>query len=188
MSTETRENARTEGGLQRAAGWLALAGFFVYALAAPHSIAGSWMGLSAAVLAWIVRAVATRRTGVRRTPLDLPLWLFFAWTALSCFLSAEPRVSIPKLINVSTLLMFYLAQSLLTRRTAVLLACVLIVSPSAGARTTSALRAGRDITRPSPSRFRSSRNSRSASRSPRGFDANVTRRTRAKLRRTRARG
>src|SRR5947209_5213223 len=132
MSTETRENARTEGGLQRAAGWLALAGFFVYALAAPHSIAGSWMGLSAAVLAWIVRAVATRRTGVRRTPLDLPLWLFFAWTALSCFLSAEPRVSIPKLINVSTLLMFYLAQSLLTRRTAVMLACVLIISASAG--------------------------------------------------------
>jgi hypothetical protein len=120
-------------GLARAAERLGLAGFAVYALAAPHSIAVSWMGLSAAVLAWLVRLLATRRAGTKRTPLDLPLWLFFGWTALSCLLSAEPRVSIPKLINVSTLLMFYLAQSMLTRRAAVLLAMLLIVSGSAGA-------------------------------------------------------
>ncbi|HST53028.1 MAG TPA: O-antigen ligase family protein [Pyrinomonadaceae bacterium] len=132
MSTETIENSHAEGRLARAARWLTLAGFLIYALAAAHSIAASWIGLSAAILAWLVRAAATRRTGVRRTPLDLPLWLFFAWTALSCFLSAEPRVSIPKLVNVSTLLMFYLTQSMLTRRNAILLACVLIVSASAG--------------------------------------------------------
>src|SRR5205823_6134271 len=170
--------------------------------AAPHSIAASWMGLSAVVLAWLVRALATRRTGIRRTPLDLPLWLFFAWTAASCFLSAEPRLSIPKLINVSTFLMFYLAQSFLTRRVAVSLACVLIVSASAGAlwgagelvvgrgvvvRALSAdslLRAetppgARDPTRPSPSFYRSTRNSRSASRSPSGFDAKAHARTHA---------
>jgi hypothetical protein len=40
---------------------------------------------------------------------------------------------VPKLINVSTLLMFYLTQALVTRRTAVLLAVLLIVSGSAGA-------------------------------------------------------
>src|SRR5947209_20474172 len=114
MTTETRENIQSEGRLARAAMWLALAGFIVYALAAPHSIAASWMGLSAAILAWIARAVATRRTRIRRTRLDLPLGFFFVWTALSCFLSAEPRVSVPKLINVITLLMFYLTQSLLT--------------------------------------------------------------------------
>src|SRR5256714_4749160 len=133
MRAPTDENARAHGRLSGATERLALAGFFVYALAAPHSIAASWMGLSAAVLAWLVRALATRRTGIRRTPLDLPLWLFFAWTAASCFLSAEPRLSIPKLINVSTFLMFYLAQSFLTRKRAVSLACVLIVSASAGA-------------------------------------------------------
>jgi hypothetical protein len=132
MTTETRESVQSEGRLARAATWLALAGFIVNAMAAPHSIAASWMGLSAAILAWVVRAVATRRTSVRRTRLDLPLGFFFAWTALSCFLSAEPRVSVPKLINVITLLMFYLTQSLLTRRTAVLLACVLVVSGAAG--------------------------------------------------------
>jgi hypothetical protein len=133
MLTGTDENVRRAGRLGRAAERLGLAGFVVYALAAPHSIAVSWMGLSAAILAWLVRSLATRRTGIRRTRLDLPLWLFFAWTALSCFLSAEPRESVPKLINVSTLLMFYLAQSLLTRRTAVMLAGLLIFSGSAGA-------------------------------------------------------
>jgi hypothetical protein len=70
---------------------------------------------------------------LRRTPLDLPLWLFFAWTVLSCLLSEEPRVSVPKLINVSTLLMFYLTQALVTRRTAVWLAALLVLSGSAGA-------------------------------------------------------
>ena len=39
----------------------------------------------------------------------------------------------PKLVNVSTLLMFYLAQALLTRRAAVGLAGLLILSGSAGA-------------------------------------------------------
>ena len=106
MSTETAENAPPEARAERAATRLALAGFVVYAAAAPHSIAGSWMGLSAAVLAWILRTAATRRANVRRTPLDLPLRLFIGWTVLSCALSAEPRVSLPKLVNVATFLMF----------------------------------------------------------------------------------
>jgi O-antigen ligase/polysaccharide polymerase Wzy-like membrane protein len=121
------------GRFARASQWFGLAGFALYALAAPHSIAVSWIGLSFAVLGWLGRTLATRRLGLRRTPLDLPLWLFFIWTALSCFLSEEPRVSVPKLINVCTLLMFYLTQALVTRRAAVLLAALLILSGSAGA-------------------------------------------------------
>src|SRR5215213_9336512 len=127
------ETETVSGRFARAAEKLGLAGFALYALAAPHSIAVSWMGLSFAVLGWLARTFATRRSGLRRTPLDLPLWLFFAWTALSCFLSEEPRVSVPKLINVSTLLMFYLTQALVTRRAAVLLAALLILSGAAGA-------------------------------------------------------
>jgi hypothetical protein len=136
MHIKTDENGEPEtapSGFARAAQRLGLAGFALYALAAPHSIAVSWIGLSFAVLGWLMRTLATRRLGLRRTPLDLPLWLFFAWTALSCFLSEEPRVSVPKLINVSTLLMFYLTQALVTRRTAVLLAALMILSGSAGA-------------------------------------------------------
>ena len=121
------------GALARAGGRLGFAGFALYALAAPHSIAVSWVGLSFAVLGWLARTAATRRAGFRRTPLDLPLWLFFAWTVLSCFLSEEPRVSVPKLVNVSTLLMFYLTRALVTRRAAVALAGLLVVSGAAGA-------------------------------------------------------
>lgn len=147
MSIKTDENGERAGtdepapgepetapsGFARAAQRLGVASFALYALAAPHSIAVSWIGLSFAVLGWLARMLATRRLGLRRTPLDLPLWLFFAWTALSCFLSEEPRVSVPKLINVSTFLMFYLTQALVTRRTAVLLAALMILSGSAGA-------------------------------------------------------
>lgn len=121
------------GRLAQGSERLGLAGFALYALAAPHSIAVSWIGLSFAVLGWLARTVATRRPGLRRTPLDLPLWLFFGWTALSCLLSEEPRVSVPKLINVSTLLIFYLTQALVTRRAAVRLAALLILSGAAGA-------------------------------------------------------
>jgi hypothetical protein len=132
MPISTADNARPAGRLARAGEWLALAGFVVYAVAAPHSIAGSWMGLSAAVAGWLVRAAAARRAGLRRTALDLPLGCFVGWTVLSCLLSAEPRESIPKLVNVSTFLVFYLAQSVLTRRSAVTVACVLVVSAVAG--------------------------------------------------------
>jgi hypothetical protein len=127
------EPETASGRFARAFERLALASFAIYALAAPHSIAVSWIGLSFAVLGWLGRTLATRRTGLRRTPLDLPLWLFFIWTTLSCLLSEEPRVSVPKLINVSTLLMFYLTQALVTRKTAVLLAALLILSGTAGA-------------------------------------------------------
>jgi hypothetical protein len=136
MPIDTDENGRpaaAPGRLARASGKAGLAGFALYALAAPHSIAVSWVGLSFALLGWLARTLATRRPGLRRTPLDLPLWLLFGWTALSCFLSEEPRVSVPKLINVSTLLMFYLTQAIVTRRAAVLLAVLMIVSGAAGA-------------------------------------------------------
>jgi O-Antigen ligase len=135
MRTETAEEAPAGGRAARAASageGLALAGFVLYALAAPHSIAGSWMGLSAAVLGWLVRTAATRRAGLRRTTLDLPLWLFFSWTVLSSLFSAEPRLSLPKLVNVATFLVFYLTQAVLTRRAAVLVAAVLIASGTAG--------------------------------------------------------
>ena len=139
MRTEAAENVpgagpygATSGGLGLAGWRLGLAGFALYALAAPHSIAVSWVGISAAVSGWLLRSLATRRPGLRRTPLDLPLWLFFAWTVVSCLLSEEPAVSVPKLVNVSTFLMFYLAQALLTRRAAVRLAALLILSAAAG--------------------------------------------------------
>ncbi|HKP72405.1 MAG TPA: O-antigen ligase family protein, partial [Pyrinomonadaceae bacterium] len=112
---------------------VALCGLLLYATFAPHSIAGAWIALSAATCGWLLRTLVTRRTGVRRSPLDLPLWLFYAWSVLSALFSAEPRISLLKLISVSTFLIFYLVQSLVTRGTAVLVAALLIASGGAGA-------------------------------------------------------
>ena len=111
---------------------LQVCGLLIYAFAAPHSIAISWVGISLVVLGWLVRAISERRLGIQRTPMDLSLLLFIAWTVISSLLSIEPRDSIPKLINVSTFLMFYLTQSMLTRKLAILVASVMIASAAAG--------------------------------------------------------
>jgi O-antigen ligase len=111
---------------------VALCGFILYAAFAPHSIAGAEIGLGLAALGWLARTVATRRTGLSRTPQDLPIWLFLAWTLLSAFLSAEPRISLAKLQSVCVVFLFYLTQAVVTRRTAVLLVWLMIVSGVAG--------------------------------------------------------
>lgn len=110
----------------------ALAGLTLYAVFAPHSIAGAWIGLSFAILGWLIRTIITRRTGIRHTPLDLPLCLFFAWSIASAALSAEPRISLAKLGSVSAFLIFYLVQALITRRTAMLLVTLMLASGCAG--------------------------------------------------------
>ena len=107
-------------------------GFLIYAVAAPHSIAISWVGISLLILGWLFRTAVTRRLGIQRSPMDLPLLLFIAWTVLSSILSVEPRDSLPKLINVSTFLFFYLTQSLLTRKLAIMVAGMMILSAAAG--------------------------------------------------------
>jgi len=66
-------------------------------------------------------------------PPDLPLWLFYAWSVLSALVSAEPRISLLKLVSVSAFLVFYLVQSLSTRRTAFIIAALMIASGAAGA-------------------------------------------------------
>jgi hypothetical protein len=123
---------REDAFATRAARVVAFAGFVLYAAAAPHSIAGAWVGLSLVAAAWLVRLFATREPGVRPTSFDFPLWLLYAWTVLSAFLSYEPRVSIAKLASVGTFLVFYLTQSMLTRRMATAAAVVLIASGVAG--------------------------------------------------------
>jgi hypothetical protein len=116
----------------RLAARVALVGLWLYAIFAPHSIAASWIALSLVILGWLGRTLATRQTGIRRTPLDLPFWLFFAWSVASAALSAEPRISLLKLISVSTFLIYHLSQAMLTRRLAVVLASLMILSGVVG--------------------------------------------------------
>ena len=111
----------------------AFCGLLLYAVCAPHSIAGAWIALSISISGWLVRTLITRRLNLRRTPLDLPLWLFYGWSILSALFSAEPRISLLKLVSVSAFLIFYVVQSLVTRRTAAVIASLMIASGAAGA-------------------------------------------------------
>ena len=108
-------------------------GFLLYAIFAPHSIAGAEIALALVALGWLIRTITTGRTLFRRTSLDLPIWLFLGWTVLSALFSEEPGISLPKLQSICVIFLFYLTQSLVTRRTALLIATLMIASAGAGA-------------------------------------------------------
>ena len=118
--------------LVRAGELVALAGFTLYAVFAPHSIAGAELSLIFVGVGWLLRLLATGRTGFRRSAVDLPVIFFLGWTVLSALFSEEPGVSVPKLQAVLVVLLFYFAQSLLTRRSAAAIAVLMIVSGVAG--------------------------------------------------------
>ncbi len=111
---------------------LATVGFFLFAAFAPHSIAGAEIGLAIAGAGWLFRTIATRSPGFRRTKLDLPIALFLAWTVASSLLSEEPEISIAKLQSVCVVFLFYLTQAVVTRRSAVFLAFIMILSGITG--------------------------------------------------------
>jgi hypothetical protein len=125
--SEPRDGSR----LARLAHGVALAGLALYCFFAPASIAVAWIGISVAASGWIARTLATRRTNLSRAPFDLPLWLFIAWTFLSCALSVEPRVSLAKIPSALAFLFVYLVAAILcTRREACALACLMICGAS----------------------------------------------------------
>jgi hypothetical protein len=111
---------------------VAIAGLLLYSIFAPHSIAAGEISLAIAGAGWLVRTLASRSTGFRRTKLDLPVWLFFLWTIISSFLSVEPHISIAKIQSTCVIFLFYLTQAIATRRTAVLLVSLMILSGVAG--------------------------------------------------------
>ena len=99
---------------------------------APHSIAAAEISLAIAAGGWLTRSIASRETGLRHTRFDLPICLFFIWTVASCFLSEEPGVSIAKIQSTCVVFLFYLTQAIVTRRIAVWLVAVMILSGVAG--------------------------------------------------------
>ncbi len=110
----------------------AIVGFFLYAAFAPHSIAAAEISLAIVGAGWLIRTISSNKTGFHRTRFDFPILLFFLWTAASSFLSQEPRISIAKIQSTCVVLLFYLTQAIVTRRTAVLLVAMMILSGSVG--------------------------------------------------------
>ena len=135
---QTKQIPSASDGAPRRGQWsrlgerTAILGFFLYAAFAPHSIAAAEISLAIVGAGWLVRTLSSHKTGFRRTPFDLPIWLFFLWTVASSFLSQEPRISIAKIQSTCVFLLFYLTQAIVTRRIAVLLVAVLILSGSVG--------------------------------------------------------
>jgi O-antigen ligase len=112
---------------------IAIAGLVVYVAFAPHSVAASAIGVAIAGIGWVVRSAATRSLGLNRTKFDLIIVLALLWTSASSLLSAEPDISLAKLTSVWTVFLFYLARAVVTRKTAIVLVAVLILSGCVGA-------------------------------------------------------
>jgi hypothetical protein len=111
---------------------IALLGLLVYAAFAPHSVAASSIGVAVAAIGWTIRVATTRTVGLRRSKFDLLILLSILWTMASSLLSVEPRISINKLESLWCVLLFYLTRAVVTKRTALILVTVLILSSSAG--------------------------------------------------------
>ena len=111
---------------------VALAGLLIYVAFAPHSVAASAIGVALATIGWLLRIVATRQLGLRRSKFDLIIFLSLVWTALSAVLSAEPQISIAKLQASWCVLLFYLTRAVVTKKSALILSAVLILSGCVG--------------------------------------------------------
>lgn len=111
----------------------ALAGLVLYVAFAPHSVAASAIGAGLAGLGWLIRSLATGSLGLRRSKFDLIIVLSLLWTIASSLLSEEPRISLIKLRSSWCVFLFYLTRAIVTKRSALGLAAVLILSGSVGA-------------------------------------------------------
>ncbi|HYV81870.1 MAG TPA: O-antigen ligase family protein [Pyrinomonadaceae bacterium] len=112
---------------------IALVGLGIYVAFAPHSVAASVIGVAVAGVGWVIRTLQTRSFGLRWSKFDLIIVLSLLWTVASALLSEEPRISVAKLEASWCVFIFYLARTTLTRRSALILVTLLIVSGSAGA-------------------------------------------------------
>src|SRR5215213_3402180 len=124
----TGESLRGKLGQQ-----IALTGLGIYVLFAPHSVAASVIGVAIGGLGWLIRTLQTRSLGLRPTKFDLIIALLLLWTVVSALLSEEPQISVVKLTASWVVFLFYLARATLTRKSALVLVALLILSASAGA-------------------------------------------------------
>ena len=112
---------------------IALAGLGIYVLCAPHSVAASAIGVGVAGFGWLIRTLQTGSLGLTRSKFDFIILLTLLWTVISALLSEEPQISIAKLQASWCVFLFYLARATLTRKPALVLVVMLIVSGSVGA-------------------------------------------------------
>lgn len=120
---------KTEDNTVRLLERAAFAFMILMFVAAPHSIAATQIAWLTGMFIWVVRLAIKPRPSFVRTPLDLPLWIFFGWSIVTSIFSYDPPTSLDKLRNVALFLIFYYVINLVrTKRAAVFLASAMIVS------------------------------------------------------------
>lgn len=123
-------------GYPAAARWLdrlAVFWLFVFAAFAPHSIAGTQGAWLFALLFCVLRALVRPRLSLPRSPIVLPLLVFFALTVVSSLLSYERSVSVGKLRAASLFtIVFVVGYAVRSRKVRCALALVLLASSGVG--------------------------------------------------------
>ncbi|MCD9186465.1 MAG: O-antigen ligase family protein [Pyrinomonadaceae bacterium] len=116
----------------KTAQWLDRIAFFfliLMALSAPHSIAATQTAWLIGNFAWLIRLFIKPRPKLLKTPLNLALWIFFAWSVVTCFFSYAPDISFEKLRGVALfLIFFYVANNLRSFRAVKFIVSALIFS------------------------------------------------------------
>ncbi|HEX7312877.1 MAG TPA: O-antigen ligase family protein [Pyrinomonadaceae bacterium] len=106
---------------------------FLYAAAAPHSIAGTQTAWLLSMLFWVLRLCFKPRPALFRTPVDPWLFGFFVLTFLTALTSYNPEVSIGKLRAASLFTVVYVvSQNVRSTRVLRALALTLVVSCALG--------------------------------------------------------
>ena len=120
---------KTENSLARMLERIAFVFMILMFVFAPHSIAATQIAWLAGMFAWFVRQFIKPRPRLLRTPLDIPLWIFFAWSVVTSVFSYDPPTSLDKLRNVALFLIFYYIINVLkSKRAVVFMASTLILS------------------------------------------------------------
>lgn len=123
------EAGQTTSAIVRVLEHAILVFIFLFAVAAPHSIAGAQTALLVGLFFWIVRFAFKPRPRIHRTPIDYFLLGFFILTGLTAVLSYDPFVSIGKLRAASLFTLVYLvAENVRSLRIARFLVVTLIAS------------------------------------------------------------
>src|SRR5215213_7163382 len=106
---------------------------FLYAAAAPHSIAGTQTAWLLAMLFWVLRLCFRPRPALFRTPVDPWLFGFFVLTFLTALTSYNPEVSVGKLRAASLFTVVYVvSQNVRGTRVLRALALTLVISCALG--------------------------------------------------------
>ena len=112
--------------------WMERAAFVFMILmfvCAPHSIAATQSAWLTGMFIWVVRMFFKPRPPLVRTPLDIALWVFFAWSIITSIFSYDPLTSLDKLRNVALFLIFYYVINVVkTKRAVIFLTFAIITS------------------------------------------------------------